>query len=211
MPDYESLLLGGKAKRKTKAQKQAEAEMEEKKEMSGGKMTYEERCKNLAKARAVRASNLKSKGKAVKGKGNYTQDYVDESQVNYAGSPLDLYYRNTEEQQKKQREVRGEVAGRGMESPSESEEEEMIEESTGGRMRKSKKAVKGKGRGKDKDEGMAFMKHSMHTGLDMPTEAQFKRGGAVKKPAKEAGKKVDMDGAIQTLAMLASKFGLKLM
>lgn len=210
MPDYESLLLGGKAKKSKKAQKLAEAEMEEKKEMSGGKMTYEERCKNLAKARAVRASNLKSKGKAVKGKGNYTQDYVDESQVNYAGSPLDLYYRNSEEQQKKERQVRGEVAGRGMES-AESEEEEMIEESQGGRMHKQKKAVKGKGRGKDKDEGMAFMKHSMHTGLDMPTEAQFKRGGAVKKPAKEAGKKVDMDGAIKTLAMLASKFGLKLM
>lgn len=210
MPDYESLLLGGKAKRKTKAQKMAEAEMEEKKQMSGGKMTYEERCKNLEKARAVRASNLKSKGKAVKGKGNYTQDYVDESQVNYAGSPLDLYYRNSEEQQKKQREVRGEVAGRGMDS-AESEEEEMIEESTGGRMHKQKKAVKGKGQVKGKEEGMSFMKHSMHTGLDMPTEAQFKRGGAVKKPAKQAGKKVDMDSAIKHLAMLASQFGLKLM
>lgn len=80
MVKYESLLYGG-AK-----------EMCSDKEMSGGKMTYEDRCKNLAKARAVRADNLKKgikpvkKVKKVKGKGQYNQDYVDESQVNYMGS-----------------------------------------------------------------------------------------------------------------------------
>ena len=83
MVNYESLLLGGKQKK-----------------CVGGKMTYEERCKNLEKARATRASNLKKK---VKGGGNYTQDYVNESQINYGGSPLDMYYKNTAKQTEEQR------------------------------------------------------------------------------------------------------------
>ena len=53
-------------------------------------MSYEERCANLAKARATRMANLKKK---KMGGGQYNQDYVDESQLNYAGSPLDMYYK----------------------------------------------------------------------------------------------------------------------
>tara|TARA_R110000868_G_scaffold103335_1_gene284647 strand:- start:1311 stop:1931 length:621 start_codon:yes stop_codon:yes gene_type:complete len=205
MVKYESLLLGGKQKKSV-----------------GGKMTYEERCKNLEKARATRMANLKKK---TSGGGNYTQDYVDQSQINYAGSPLDMYYVNTPEQQKKQRERKGEVKkGMGM--------AEDMAELTGGKIRRKKKVkedledliggrmckMKGKGSG----DSMSFMKESNHTGLDMPTEKQFKEGGAMKR-GKGKGKgereyehvsgeyKVDLEGAIETLGNLASKFGLRLM
>jgi hypothetical protein len=201
MVNYESLLLGGKQKKSV-----------------GGKMTYEERCKNLEKARATRASNLKHK---VKGGGNYTQDYVDESQINYAGSPLDMYYINSSKQARKQREDRGEI-GRGLgamealtggkirrkkkvekELESESESEEM----EGGRMHRRRKLI-GKG-----NDSMTYMKNSMHTGLDMPTESEFKKGGKMKggKIIHKVGEyKVDLTGAIENLANLASKFGLRL-
>jgi hypothetical protein len=204
MVNYESLLLGGKHTKTV-----------------GGKMTYEERCKNLEKARASRAANLKKK---VSGGGNYTQDYVDESQINYAGSPLDMYYVSTAKQQKKEKEQRGENTGKGMADD--------MAELTGGKLRRKKLGkslaedlaeLKGgrmrsrlvKGMGTD----MAFMKESNHTGLDMPTEKQFKEGGSMKrgKGVKREYEhvtgqyKVDLEGAIETLANLASKFGLRLM
>ena len=74
-------------------------------------MTYEQRCKNLEKARATRMANLKKgikKTKKVKGKGQYNQDYVDESQVNYMGSPLDMYYEIPEKQADKIKSLEGE-------------------------------------------------------------------------------------------------------
>lgn len=180
MVNYESLLLGG-GKKKT-----------------GGKMSYEDRCKNLEKARAAR------KKKSVSGRGQYNQDYTDESQVNYLGSPLDLYYRNSEAQQTKERQVRGEVTGKGLDSSSEEEEEEK----SGGKLRLFKKKVQVKDmhipmtRGGD----MSFIKGATHTGMSMPTESQFKRGGKIKKDEY----KVDLDGAVENLAHLASKFGLRL-
>lgn len=90
MVNYESLLLGGGSKR-------------------GCGMTYEDRLKNLKKARAVRAKNLAEKKKYVTGKGQYNQDYVDESQNNYAGSPLDMYYLASPKEMEHEKEERGEI------------------------------------------------------------------------------------------------------
>jgi len=147
--------------------------------MSGGKMTYEDRCANLAKAREARKNKKK-------GGEQWNQDYIGESQVNYAGSPLDLYYEMPEKQEKLLKEQRGEI-GKGM---------------------KRGKGVKGV---KDlKTQSMKFMKESMHTGLDMPTEKQFKTGGKMKKASKSNEYQVDLDGAIEHLGQLASMFGLRL-
>lgn len=236
MPDYASLLLGGKARgRKVvgkgkKAMKEeecnyennnssssSESEEEEKKEVVGeGKkrgvkgMSYEERCKNLAKARATRMANLKKK---VSGKGQYNQDYTDESQVNYRGSPLDMYYQIPEKQKEEIKHERGEnIKGNGVrkaKGKGDSISENMLEMGrTGGKMR-----------GGD----MSFMEHGVHAGMDMPTKEQFVKGGElIGKPGKnkymeEMHKKrknkdstIDIPTAIKNLAIIASKFGLKL-
>ena len=207
MVKYESLLLGGKIKKskaKTKAESESssESEEEEMKELKGkgkgkGKgMSYEERCKNLAKARETRMANLK---KNLKGAGQYNQDYVDESQVNYLGSPLDMYYMQSPKQTELERQERGELAKgagakktRGMGVMTSEKFEEMGR--TGGKIRK----------GGSQHDSMAFMKNSMHTGMSMPTKEQFIRGGS----QEEYG--LDIVGAINSLGMLASKFGLKL-
>lgn len=196
MVNYESLLLGGGAKKQ-----------------GGVKgMTYEERLKNLEKARAVRAKNLADKKKGMSGKGQYNQDYVDESQINYAGSPLDMYYLGSSKEMEHEKQQRGEIGmgakkrrGRKPKVKEMMEESECDEEMEGGRMR---------------GRGMEFMEHSMHTGMSMPTPEQFQRGG---KMAKKGRKKIsieDLEGgamgsvdipeAIKVLSVLASKFGLKL-
>ena len=204
MVKYESLLLGGKMRSK-KAESESESESEEEemleKKVKGGKMTYEDRCRNLAKGRATRAKNLLKK-KEMEGKGFYTQDYVDESQINYAGSPLDMYYREPKKQAEAQRRKKGEM-GKGL-----GDMEAMEQLTSGGKVKKDKKV---------KSDDMRFMEQSLHTGMDMPTEAQFKRGGKMKKAVvKKAEVKkpeeyeMDITGAIQNLAMLASKFGLRL-
>lgn len=172
--------------------------------LHGGKMTHEDRLKNLEKARAVRASNL-AKKKKMAGKGQYNQDYVDESQINYMGSPLDMYYLGTEKEEKQEKEKRGEI-GKGMKKkgrkPKKMEEEEVA----------SSEEEEENMRGGD----MTFMKKSLHTGMDMPTEAQFKRGGKMKKGKKKVeiedleGGAIDVPEAIRILSVLASKFGLKL-
>lgn len=223
MDKYESFLLGGK---KCGAG------------MTGG-MTHEQRLKNLEKARAVRAANLKakksapvaSKKKAMKGKGQYNQDYVDESQVNYAGSPLDIYYLADKSETEKGRRERGEVNhGKGVEmeliskaggrlkkQKVKKEEASDVEESdeeeyTGGKMHKG---MKSSGR---TESALAFMKHSNHSGMDMPTLKQIKTGGKVKKAQKKihiedidgGALNVDIPDAIKVLAVLATKFGLRL-
>jgi len=232
MPDYTSLMLGGKVRgRKVldkgkKAMKEeecnyennnssSESEEEEKKEVVGeGKkrgvkgMSYEERCKNLEKARATRMANLKKK---VSGKGQYTQDYTDESQVNYRGSPLDMYYQIPEKQQEEIRRERGEnIKGKGVRKgmgKGDAISEKMLEMArTGGKMH-----------GGD----MSFIENGVHAGMDMPTKEQFVRGGEMThKPGKnkymeEKGKHtrdtiMDIPTAIKNLAVIASKFGLKL-
>jgi hypothetical protein len=214
MVKYESLLLGGKEctqeKKETAlkvARKVKKAKDKGAHAYTGGKMTHEDRLKNLEKARAVRASNI-AKKKKMMGKGNYTQDYVDESQINYMGSPLDMYYLGDEKEMERERRERGEVSEGGkmkrgrkpkkVEEESEMSEQEM--EMEGGKMR-----------GGD----MTFMKNSMHTGMDMPTEEQFKRGGKMKKGRKKVeieeieGGAIDIPEAIRVLSVLASKFGLK--
>lgn len=184
--------------------------------LHGGKMTHEDRLKNLEKARAVRASNLLKK-KKMTGKGNYTQDYVDESQINYMGSPLDMYYLGDEREAKQEKRERGEVSEGGKMKKGhkpkkvEKEESEMREMSEEEEM-EGGKMCGGKMRGGD----MTFMKNSMHTGMDMPTEEQFKRGGKIKKGRKKVniedieGGMIDIPEAIRVLSVLASKFGLKL-
>lgn len=199
MVKYESLLLGGKMRsKKVESESESESEEEEmaEKKVKGGKMTYEDRCRNLAKGRATRAKNLLKK-KEMKGKGNYTQDYVDESQINYAGSPLDMYYREPKKQAELQRRKKGEI-GKGL-----GDMDAMDQLTSGGKVKKAKKAKSGE---------MEFMENSMHTGMDMPTEAQFKRGGKMKKGDVKKVEEFEMDitGAIKNLAMLASKFGLRL-
>jgi hypothetical protein len=253
MPDYSSLLLGGKACTKEKkhtalkvARKVKQAmkegkhaygkghksssesssenessseseEEEEKKEVVGeGKkrgvkgMSYEERCKNLEKARATRMANLKKK---TSGKGQYNQDYTDESQINYRGSPLDMYYQIPEKQKEEIRHERGEnVKGKGVrkaKGKGDSISENMLEMGRTG----------GKIRGGD----MSFMEHGVHAGMDMPTKEQFVKGGEMthkpgrnkymeemhKKP-KNKDSSIDIPTAIKNLAIIASKFGLKL-
>jgi len=220
MVNYESLLFGGdehtKARKETALKVARKVKAAKKKGQcaySGGKMTKEDRIKNLEKARAVRAANL-AKKKKMTGKGNYTQDYVDESQINYMGSPLDMYYLGDEKEMEKEKRERGEVSEGGkmkrgrkpkkVEQESEEEEElseEDEDENEGGRMR-----------GGD----MSFIKNGMHTGMDMPTEEQFQRGGKVKKAHKKVnienirGGSVDIPEAIRVLSVLASKFGLRL-
>ena len=113
-------------------------------------MSYEERCRNLAKARATRMANLKKK-KSMSGKGNYTQDYVDESQVNYAGNPLDMFYETPKKQAEAIKELKGENVGKGM---------------------RRKRKVKG--------GSASFMENSMNLGMDMPTKQEIVKGGKMK-------------------------------
>jgi hypothetical protein len=137
MEDYTTLLTGGGKMMKGKAKQVVGGKMkkEGKAKQVGGKMTYEDRLKNLEKARAVRMANLEKKKSSMKGKGNYTQDYVDESQVNYAGSPLDMYYLETKKEEKKQKKKRGEIGGGKL-----SQTDEMrIDAILGGKMKKSMK------------------------------------------------------------------------
>ena len=177
---------------------------------SGGGMTYEQRLKNLEKARAVRAKNLAEK-KKMAGKGQYNQDYVDESQINYAGSPLDMYYLGSQKEMEHEKEQRGEVAGSGKRrgrkmKVKEIEEDSEEEEMEGGRMMRGR--------------GMEFMEHSMHTGMSMPTPEQFQRGGKLAKKGRKKMMVEDLEGgamgsvdipeAIKVLGVLASKFGLRL-
>jgi hypothetical protein len=217
MVKYESLLLGGARKKRlskkvessTESESEEEEEAERQEEMkggkmrkhkkvSGGKMTYEERCANLAKARAKRMSNLKNK---KSGKGQYNQDYVDESQINYAGSPLDMYYVAPKKEQLKEKAQRGENTGEGM------GEDKALDTMMGGKAKRGRKPKMVLG------GDMNFMKNSMHTGMDMPTEAEFKRGGKIMKEMKMPKVnefQIDIDGALKNLSMLASRFGLKL-
>ena len=218
MVNYASLLLGGKVSRKSKKEEcpsssssESESEEEEQKEMMGeGKkkkgvkgMSYEERCKNLAKARATRMANLKKK---KTGGGQYTQDYVDESQINYLGSPLDMYYRIPDKEVKELKEERGENIGKGMRLKPKgkmSSEKMKIMGMMGGKMGKNGYEVRG--------GDMSFMENSMHTGMDMPTKEQFVKGGKMKKASKKMPEhQMDIPDAIKQLGMLASKFGLRL-
>ena len=214
MVNYESLLLGGddmhtfarketalKVARKVKASKR-------KGECAYGAGLAEQRLANLAKARAVRAKNLAEK-KKQQGSGQYNQDYVDESQINYAGSPLDMYYLGTQEDEIKEKKQRGEIGagarrGCGIETE--------LTSRAGG------KYLSPSGR---TESARDFMKHSLHTGMSIPTDAQIKRGGKVKKQTKAHRKiniedleggalNVDVPDAVRVLGELASKFGLKL-
>tara|TARA_R110000868_G_scaffold116173_1_gene309595 strand:- start:409 stop:1017 length:609 start_codon:yes stop_codon:yes gene_type:complete len=201
MVKYESLLLGGKARKSSCKKEESSSSESEEEEMMGegqkkkGGLTYEQRCANLAKGRATRMANLAKKKKM--GKGNYTQDYVPESQINYAGSPLDIYYKKPEKQRLEELRERGENEGKGMrKKKSKGISDDMIEMGqTGG------KHIKG--------GEMSFMKESMHTGMSMPTKEQFKTGGKMKK-AKMPEHQLDISGAIENLARLAEKFGLRL-
>ena len=189
MVKYESMLLGGKMK-KSKKQEESSSEEEECEMMGEGKkkkggMTYAQRCANLAKGRATRMANLAKKKKM--GGGNYTQDYVPESQVNYAGSPLDIYYHMPEKEEKELRRERGENVGKGMKK-SKKLADDLIE------------------MGKKEGGSMEFIKGQLHAGMSMPTEKQFKKGGKMKKPEHQ----LDITGAIESLAHLAEKFGLRL-
>ena len=203
MVKYESLLLGGKVRNSKKMESSSESD-EEECEMMGqgtkkkGGMTYAQRCANLAKGRATRMANLAKKKKM--GAGQYNQDYVDESQVNYMGSPLDIYYRLPEKEEAELRRERGENVGKGMKK-SKDIADEMIEMGESGSRKMGKEMRKLKG------GEMSFMKNSLHTGMSMPTEQQFKSGG---KMGKNAEHQLDITGAVENLAKLAQKFGLRL-
>lgn len=173
MPKYESLLLGGKAKKCKQEESSSSSSESEEEEMMGegkkkkGGLTYEQRCANLAKGRATRMANLAKKKKM--GSGNYTQDYVNESQINYAGSPLDIYYKKPKKQQLEELRERGENQGEGM------------------RKKKSKGI----------DEDMIEMGQ---------TGGKMKKGKHPKMPEHQ----LDISGAVENLAKLAEKFGLRL-
>jgi hypothetical protein len=214
MPNYESLLLGGKVKKSMMKAKQEEcsssSESEEEEMMGAGKkkkgvkgMSYEERCKNLEKARATRMANLKKK-KSVSGKGQYNQDYVDESQINYLGSPLDMYYRIPDKDIKEIKEERGENVGKGVRrKPKGKMTSDKLEEMgmKGGKMGKNGYEVKG--------GDMSFVKGSIHAGMDMPTKEEFIKGGKMLSNKSEEHQ-VNVPDAIKHLGMLAQKFGLRL-
>jgi hypothetical protein len=187
MVNYDSLLMGGKmAKRGKKCMPEPESESEDvmgrghKKGVKKGGMTYEQRCANLAKARAAKA------GKKTGG-GNYTQDYVPQSQLNYAGSPLDMYFDIPEADIAQVKGDRGENVGEGM----------RIRRTKGGRMTSEKLVSMGR------KEGGSH--NGAHTGMDVPTKKQFMRGGDM-----EGEYPTDLSGAIKRLADLASCFKLKL-
>jgi hypothetical protein len=244
MVQYESLLLGGamsEAQLQTRLDNLAKARAaraknilgrppKEKKKRVAKTLTeqeredqYQKRLKNLEKARATRAKNLAEK-KRMAGKGQYNQDYVDESQINYAGSPLDMYYLGGQKEMEHERQQRGEIGmgakkrrGRKpifeeIEEDSEEEDSECDVEMEGGRMRH--------GMGMRRGRGMEFMEHSMHTGMSMPTPAQFQRGGKLAKKGRKKMSVEDLEGgamgsvdipeAIKVLGVLASKFGLRL-
>lgn len=203
MVKYESLLLGGKVRKSKKIESSSESDEEECEMMGEGRkkkggMTYAQRCANLAKGRATRMANLAKKKKM--GAGQYNQDYVDESQVNYMGSPLDIYYRLPEKEVAELRRERGENVGKGMKK-SKDIADEMIEMGESGSRKMGKEMRKKKG------GDMSFMKNSLHTGMSMPTEQQFKTGG---KMGKTAEHQLDITGAVENLAKLAQKFGLRL-
>jgi len=206
MVKYESLLLGGKVRKSKKMESSSESEAEEC-EMMGqgakkkGGMTYAQRCANLAKGRATRMANLAKKKKM--GAGQYNQDYVDESQVNYMGSPLDIYYRLPEKEVAELKRERGENVGKGMKK-SKDIADEMLEMAESGSRKMGKETRKLKG------GDMSFMKNSLRTGMSMPTEQQFKSGGKMKKSEKPAEHQLDITGAVENLAKLAQKFGLRL-
>jgi len=204
MVKYESLLSGSKAKKSPYKKEESSASESEEEEMMGegkkkkGGLTYKQRCANLAKGRATRMANLAKKKKM--GKGNYTQDYVDESQVNYAGSPLDIYYQKPEKQRLEELRERGENEGKGMgKKKSKGIADDMIQMGQTG-----EKRIKG--------GDMSFMKNAMHLGMSMPSEEQFKTGGKMKKdiPRKRPEMQLDVTGAVENLARLAEKFGLRL-
>jgi len=202
------MLLGGKV-RKSKKCEESSSESEEEEMMGEGRkkkggMTYAQRCANLAKGRATRMANLAKKKKM--GAGQYNQDYVDESQVNYMGSPLDIYYRLPAKEEAEQKRERGENVGKGMKGRGQSKDiaDDMLEMAESGSRKMGKKLRKVKG------GEMSFMKGSMHTGMSMPTEEQFKTGGKMVKHEKLAEHQLDINGAIENLAKLAQKFGLKL-
>lgn len=205
MVKYESLLLGGKVKKSKKCEESSSESEEEEMMMGEGKkkkggMTYAQRCANLAKGRATRMANLAKKKKM--GAGQYNQDYVDESQVNYMGSPLDIYYRLPEKEELELKRERGENVGKGLKSKEIADELLEMAESGDRKMGKKMRKVKG--------GEMAFMKGSMHTGMSMPTEEQFKTGGKMKKHVKPVEHQLDITGAVENLAKLAQKFGLRL-
>ena len=162
-------------------------------------MTYAERCANLAKGRETRMANLAKKKKM--GKGQYNQDYVDESQVNYLGSPLDIYYNIPDKEVNQIKEDRGENTGKGMRRKPKGKMSSDKLEMMGGKMGKNGYEVKG--------GDMTFMKNSMHTGMDMPTKEEFIKGGKMNSDKSEV-QQVNVPEAIKHLAMLANKFGLRL-
>ena len=196
--NYDSLLLGGKAK----------------------KQVSQTTLDALARGRAVRAKNLAAK-KKQQGSGQYNQDYVDESQINYRGSPLDMYYLGTAEDEIKEKKQRGEIGegvrrGRGI--------EEELTSRAGGKLKKQhvKSAT---ARDFEEDDELEYVGGkirikggNLYTGMDMPTKSQFQSGGKVKRGRKniniedlEGGSlNIDVPDAIRVLGELASKFGLKL-
>lgn len=200
MDKYESFMLGAGKK--------------------GNGMTYEDRLKNLEKARAVRQANL---AKKKKGGGNYTQDYIDTPQINYAGSPLDMYLLGDKEEMDKERRKRGEIKG-GSEC---SYAKKLTALKVARKVKNAKKknmcayGITGEEEETEEEEdmeggSMSYMKSGLHTGMDMPTEKQFKEGGRMKKmkmkkitPTLQM-EEVNIPEAIKSLANLASKFGLVL-
>jgi hypothetical protein len=217
MTNYASLLFGGKAKKSSMKGKKEEcpssssSESEEEEMIGAGKkkkgvkgMSYEERCKNLEKARATRMANLKNK-KAVSGKGQYNQDYVNESQVNYMGSPLDIYYNIPKKDINEIKAERGENVGNGVKRKAKGKmTTDKLEEMAinGGKMGKNGYEVKG--------GDMSFMKGSIHAGMDMPTKEEFIKGGKMHSSKKHEEYQLDVPEAIKHLGMLANKFGLRL-
>jgi hypothetical protein len=137
--------------------------------MKGGKMTYEDRCANLAKARKARKM----------GAGQYNQDYVDESQLNYAGSPLDMYFNLPEDLKIKEKQKRGENI-----------------EKKGGRV-----YMRG---GETSDMTATEMLKMSGAGV------KSKVKGKVVQEINQEEFPIDLDGAIEHLAQLASKFGLRI-
>jgi hypothetical protein len=102
------------------------------------------------------------------------------------------------------KEKRGENVGKGMKrKPKGKMTSEKMEEMgmMGGKMGKNGYEVKG--------GDMSFMKNSMHTGMDMPTKEEFIKGGKMHSNKSEV-QQVNVPEAIKHLAMLAQKFGLRL-
>ena len=108
-----------------------------------------------------------------------------------------MYYEIPKKQAEELKHEKGENIGKGMRRKLKGK----------GEVISDKFIEMGKKGGKVSKDNMLFMENSMHTGMSMPTKQEFLKGGKMKSKEHQ----VDIPEAIKNLALLAEKFGLRLM